>query len=363
MKRKKIKLDELSYMSFEAVFSKYCSGDIQTDSEIDGLVKPTQQNIDTHILLPAAMTEKEEQELIGYGNISIDKTLLTRYRTGERKISEDIKNTFKKKNAVELVQSRFSKILPDVVYSEDKMDLLYEISDIIQQDYSIPKIHMERFQREITNAELELHKEIAYTNLLSESTNTECFYLFLADAFVFSVLRDEIVRKTPRLSRKVARVLKELDITNNTNELETIIGEMCSTIMDEKHFHPGVISVKSINDTEFTDDDFRQIVLTSLPIRHLLDPVTVRLLYLVQTFIAMLDINGAALSLSKEGKYGIAKKYGLPRSSIQLHDVEVGTEHIELITNIGGHKLYTEFDFNEDGSVKNSRKVFPYEDL
>ena len=46
-----------------------------------------------------------------------------------------------------------------------------------------------------------------------------------------------------------------------------------------------------------------------------------------------------------------------------MHDIEVGTEHVELITNVGGHKFYSEFDFNEDGSVKNSRKVYPYEDL
>ena len=98
---------------------------------------------------------------------------------------------------------RFSKILPGVVRGKNKMGLLYAISDIIQQDYDIPKIHMKRFQRELEDAEEELGKEIAHGNPLSEGTDTKCFFLFLADTLTFSILRDEIVHEAPKLSRKV----------------------------------------------------------------------------------------------------------------------------------------------------------------
>lgn len=355
-------IQKLNYVAFENEFVKFCSGDIDTELEYGGKEKPTRENIDRYILLPAAMTKDEKEKHLVF-NEKIDKTILSRFRNGDRPVPKVVLDAFKRDNAVDAAAERFSKILPDVVCGKDKMDLLYAISDIIQQDYDIPKIHMNRFQKEIEDAELELSKEIAYDNLLSENTDTKCFFLFLADALTFSVLRDEMVRKTPKLSRKVRRVLKELDNTNDFEELEIIIGEMCLAIMDENDFHPGVITVKAINDTEFTDDDFRQVVLTSLPIRQLLDPAMSRLLFPIQSFIATLDINEAPSFLSKEGKYGIARKYGLPRNSIHLQDIEVGTEHMELITTIGGHKLYSEFNFNEDGSIKNSHKIYPYEDL
>lgn len=355
-------MKKLNYVSFENEFVKFCSGDINTELDYGGKEKPTRENIDRYILLPAAMTKDEKEERLVF-NDSIDKTALSRFRKGERSVPKAVLEAFRRDNAVDVAAERFSKILPGVVRGKNKMGLLYAISDIIQQDYDIPKIHMKRFQRELEDAEEELGKEIAHGNPLSEGTDTKCFFLFLADTLTFSILRDEIVHEAPKLSRKVGRVLKELDITNDVEELESIIGEMCLAIMDENDFHPGVIMVKAINDTEFTDDDFRQIVLSSLPILHLLNPAIARLLLPIQTFITMLDINEAPSFLSKEGKYGIANKYGLPRGVIRLHDIEVGTEHVELITNVGGHKFYSEFDFNEDGSVKNSRKVYPYEDL
>ena len=355
-------MQKLNYVTFENEFVKFCSGDIDTELEYGGKEKPTRENIDRYILLPAAMTKDEKEKCLVF-NDAIDKTALSRFRKGERSVPKVVVEAFKRDNAVDVAATRFSRILPGVICGEDKMDLLYAISDIIQQDYDIPKAYMERFQKELEDAEKELGKEIARANLLSESTDTKCFFLFLADTLTFSILRDEIVHRTPKLSRKVRRVLKELDVTKSVEELEILIGEMCLAIMNEDDFPPGVITTRPISDTEFTVDDFRQVVLTSLPIRHLIDPAMARLLLPIQISIVSQDIEEASSFLSKEGKYGIASKYGIPRHAICFQDIEVGTEHLELITNIGGHKLYSKFNFNEDGSIKNSYKAYPYEDL
>ena len=65
---------------------------------------------------------------------------------------------------------------------------------------------------------------------------------------------------------------------------------MCLAIMNEDDFPPGVITTRPISDTEFTVDDFRQVVLTSLPIRHLIDPAMARLLLPIQISIVSQDI-------------------------------------------------------------------------
>ena len=49
-------------MAFENEFVKFCSGDIDTELEYGGKVKPTRENIDRYILLPAAMTKGRKRE-------------------------------------------------------------------------------------------------------------------------------------------------------------------------------------------------------------------------------------------------------------------------------------------------------------
>lgn len=47
-----LEMQELNYVAFENEFVKFCSGDIDTELEYGGEVKPTRENIDRYILLP-----------------------------------------------------------------------------------------------------------------------------------------------------------------------------------------------------------------------------------------------------------------------------------------------------------------------
>lgn len=130
-------MQKLNYVTFENEFVKFCSGDIDTELEYGGKEKPTRENIDRYILLPAAMTKDEKEKCLVF-NDAIDKTALSRFRKGERSVPKVVVEAFKRDNAVDVAATRFSRILPGVICGEDKMDLLYAISDIIQQDYDIP---------------------------------------------------------------------------------------------------------------------------------------------------------------------------------------------------------------------------------
>ena len=57
-----LEMQKLNYVAFENEFVKFCSGDIDTELEYGGKVKPTRENIDRYILLPAAMTKDEKEK-------------------------------------------------------------------------------------------------------------------------------------------------------------------------------------------------------------------------------------------------------------------------------------------------------------
>lgn len=77
-----LEMQELNYVAFENEFVKFCSGDIDTELEYGGEVKPTRENIDRYILLPAAMT-KDEKRSISYSM----RQLIRRHYQNSEKVS------------------------------------------------------------------------------------------------------------------------------------------------------------------------------------------------------------------------------------------------------------------------------------
>ena len=108
-----LEMQELNYVAFENEFVKFCSGDIDTELEYGGKVKPTRENIDRYILLPAAMTKDEKEKHLVF-NEAIDKTALSKFRKGERPVPKAVVAAFKKDGAVGIAVERFIKIIPEV---------------------------------------------------------------------------------------------------------------------------------------------------------------------------------------------------------------------------------------------------------
>lgn len=104
-------MQELNYVAFENEFVKFCSGDIDTELEYGGKVKPTRENIDRYILLPAAMTKDEKEKHLVF-NEAIDKTALSKFRKGERPVPKAVVAAFKKDGAVGIAVERFIKKYP-----------------------------------------------------------------------------------------------------------------------------------------------------------------------------------------------------------------------------------------------------------
>ena len=136
-------MQELNYVAFENEFMKFCSGDIDTELEYGGKVKPTRENIDRYILLPAAMTKDEKEKHLVF-NEAIDKTALSKFRKGERPVPKAVVAAFKKDGAVGIAVERFIKIIPEVISPHEYFDLSMAIWNIIQTDVFIGSVYNSR---------------------------------------------------------------------------------------------------------------------------------------------------------------------------------------------------------------------------
>ncbi len=296
-----LEMQELNYVAFENEFVKFCSGDIDTELEYGGKVKPTRENIDRYILLPAAMTKDEKEKHLVF-NEAIDKTALSKFRKGERPVPKAVVAAFKKDGAVGIAVERFIKIIPEVISPHEYFDLSMAIWNIIQTDVFIPEEVSTTLECLARNSEISIGKG-----------KVEGLCLFLATALKYAILRETLIRNTPNLSPRVAFVIKELKRDKQESEfLKALVYDMFTELEKQKIRVGDKFALDPINHTNYTDDDFVELMAAIAPLQDSFSEEFMHYASLLQIFAIEIESTRIPPMASQEGYNSLFAKFQVP---------------------------------------------------
>ena len=258
---------ELNYVAFEHIFVKYCNGCVVTGLDRPKVTKTDAQYVDWYILLPAIMDENERLEYLGADYQKITKDTLNAMRKG-RVRREYIDALFWKDDAVDIVFRHFLEKVPQAIVGINRKRIVEELWSVIQKDVIIPEKRRLDFEYRVTAALGEI--EALRKRPDDGTVMPEWFCEFLAAAFVFAMNREKLLSDELQLSPAVVQVVKDLEV-GKTVFLNALIDSMsAAVIVGEPDEHNNAI-MKSHNDSEYSDDDFRYFSLKILSLNPALD--------------------------------------------------------------------------------------------
>lgn len=203
----------LNYESFENIVAAHCKNLVYENrtriNELTGkeervyrLAPISQYYLDLEILLPSGLTQDEADQLVY--RVESDKknplseTFLSKCRNSKKSLPRPIRMAYLKEGAVDLVRSSFETDLDSQIYGDDKLYVIHELMSVIDRDLAIPRV---------------------YRNIFKKSANRETLSTFLAEIFVFVMVKDissriieleEEERRHPLINHLVQRVVDEV---------------------------------------------------------------------------------------------------------------------------------------------------------
>lgn len=338
---------ELNYVSFEHIFVKCCNGCVVTGLDRPKVTKTDAQYVDWYILLPAIMDEDERKEYLGDDYQKITKDTLNAMRKG-RVRREYIDALFWKDDAVEIVFQHFLEKVPQAIVGANRKRIVEELWSVIQKDVIIPEERRLDFERR----KIAAISEIESLQKMPDNAPymPEWFCEFLAAAFVFAMNRDKLLSDELQLSPAVVQVVKDLE-EGKTVFLNALLDSMADAVTDGMPDENNNRVMKAVNDSEYSDDDFRYLSLKLIDLHPSLDKDHQSKFYTIRTFAMNLDearlIDDAGMSAvdSLYKKYNIARN---ERASLII-DPNVDDATYDL-TLSDGRKLKIKVHKNPDGT-------------
>lgn len=338
---------ELNYVSFEHIFVKCCNGCVVTGLDRPKVTKTDAQYVDWYILLPAIMDEDERKEYLGDDYQKITKDTLNAMRKG-RVRREYIDALFWKDDAVEIVFQHFLEKVPQAIVGANRKRIVEELWSVIQKDVIIPEERRLDFERR----KIAAISEIESLQKMPDNAPymPEWFCEFLAAAFVFAMNRDKLLSDELQLSPAVVQVVKDLE-EGKTVFLNALLDSMADAVTDGMPDENNNRVMKAVNDSEYSDDDFRYLSLKLIDLHPSLDKDHQSKFYTIRTFAINLDearlIDDAGMSAvdSLYKKYNIARN---ERASVII-DPNVDDATYDL-TLSDGRKLKIKVHKNPDGT-------------
>lgn len=338
---------ELNYVSFEHIFVKCCNGCVVTGLDRPKVTKTDAQYVDWYILLPAIMDEDERKEYLGDDYQKITKDTLNAMRKG-RVRREYIDALFWKDDAVEIVFQHFLEKVPQAIVGANRKRIVEELWSVIQKDVIIPEERRLDFERR----KIAAISEIESLQKMPDNAPymPEWFCEFLAAAFVFAMNRDKLLSDELQLSPAVVQVVKDLE-EGKTVFLNALLDSMADAVTDGMSDENNNRVMKAVNDSEYSDDDFRYLSLKLIDLHPSLDKDYQSKFYTIRTFAINLDearlIDDAGMSAvdSLYKKYNIARN---ERASLII-DPNVDDATYDL-TLSDGRKLKIKVHKNPDGT-------------
>lgn len=339
---------ELNYVSFEHIFVDCCNGCVVTGLDRPKVTKTDAQYVDWYILLPAIMDENERLEYLGAEYQRITKDTLNAMRKG-RVRREYIDVLFWKDDAVNIVFEHFLKKVPQAIIGANRKRVVEELWSVIQKDIIIP---------EKRRLDFEYKKDAAISEIEDKKKSSddspkipERFCEFLAESFVFAMNREKILSDELQLSSDVVQVVKALE-EGRTIFLNALIDSMIDAVTDGVPDENNNRVMKAVNDSEYTDDDFRYFALKLIDLRPSLDEDHQNKFYTIRTFAMNLDEMRLAAEAGISAVDALYEKYNIARNEHTSLMIDPNVEDSTYsLTLADGKRIRVEAHRNPDGTM------------
>lgn len=339
---------ELNYVSFEHIFVKCCNGCVVTGLDRPKVTKTDAQYVDWYILLPAIMDENERLEYLGADYQKITKDTLNAMRKG-RVRREYIDALFWKDDAVEIVFHHFLEKVPQAIVGANRKRIVEELWSVIQKDIIIPEERRLDFERRKIAAISEI--EAINNRPNDNSVMPEWFCEFLAVAFVFAMKRDKLLSDELQLSPPVVQVVKDLE-EGKTVFLNALLDSMADAVTDGAPDEDNNRIMKAVNDSEYSDDDFRYFALKLIDLHPLLDKDHQSKFYTIRTFAMNLDEMRLVDEAGLDAVDALYKKYNIARNERTSMIIDPNIDDASYFMTLGdGKRIKVEIHRNPDGTT------------
>lgn len=339
---------ELNYVSFEHVFVKCCNGCVVTGLDRPKVTKPDAQNVDWYILLPAIMDDDERLRYLGADYQQITKDTLNAMRKG-RVRRDYIDTLFWKDDAVKIVFEYFLEKVPQAIVGANRRRVVEELWSVIQKDIIIPERRRLDFERRKIAAISEIE---TIKNLPDDSpVMPEWFCEFLAETFVFAMNREKLLSDELQLSPAVVQVVKDLE-EGKTVFLNALLDSMADAVTDGAPDEGNNRVMKAINDSEYSDDDFRYLSLKLIDLHPSLDEDHQSKFYTIRTFAMNLDEMRLVAEAGLDAVDALYKKYNIARNERTSIIIDPNIEDASYYFTLGdGKRIKVEVHKKPDGTT------------
>lgn len=338
---------ELNYVSFEHIFVKCCNGCVVTGLDRPKTTKTDAQYVDWYILLPAIMNDEERMEYLGADYQKITKDTLNAMRKG-RVRREYIDALFWKEDAVEIVMEHFLKKVPQAIVGANRKRIVEELWSVIQKDIIIPEERRLDFERRKIAAISEIE---AINNLTDDDpVMLEWFCEFLAATFVFAMNREKLLSDELQLSPAVVQVVKDLEV-GKTVFLNALLDSMADAVTDGATDENNNLVMKAVNDSEYSNDDFRYLSLKLIDLHPSLDKDHQSKFYTIRTFAMNLDEMRLVAESGLDAVDALYKKYNIARNERVSLIIDPNVDNATYDLTLGdGRILKIKVQKNPDGT-------------
>ncbi len=336
---------ELNYPAYEQIFVKNCNGCVVTGLDRPKITKPDAQYVDWFILLPAIMNDYERLEYLGSDYQKITKDTLNAMRKG-RVRREYIDALFWKEDAIAIVTENFLKNVPQAIVGANRKRIVEELWGVIQKDIIIPDNIRQNFEKRKEIAISEIEKMKTFPDNIP--VMPEWFCEFLAAAFVFAMTREKVLSDELQLSPPVAQVINDLE-NGKTLFLNTLIDSMCAAVTEGVPDEHNNRQLKSSNDSEYTNDDFRYFVMKLLELKPTLDYDHALKFNCLRLFAIQIDRGRLISDAGDAAVDALYEKYKMPKSSYVELSFSTNMENASYDTVLSGQKIRIEIKRNPDG--------------
>ena len=339
---------ELNYVSFEHIFVKCCNGCVVTGLDRPKVTKPDAQNVDWYILLPAIMDDDERLRFLGADYQQITKDTLNAMRKG-RVRRDYIDTLFWKDDAVKIVFEYFLEKVPQAIVGANRKRVVEELWSVIQKDIIIPERRRLDFERRKIAAISEIE---TIKNLPDGSpVMPEWFCEFLAETFVFAMNREKLLSDELQLSPAVVQVVKDLE-EGKTVFLNALLDSMSDAVTDGAPDENNNRIMKAVNDSEYSDDDFRYFALKLIDLHPSLDKDHQSKFYAIRTFAMNLDEMRLVDEAGLDAVDALYKKYNIARNERTSLMIDPNVKEAAFsLTLADGQTIKVKVDRKPDGKV------------
>ena len=323
MKLKEYK--KLDYESFEHIFSYYCNGIVVTGLDNPKTTKADAQYVDWYILLPAIMDEDDRVRLLGKDYQAITKDALSDMRRGIIPVRQYIADLFAKEDAVDIISRHFQKKVPHAFIGANRKRIIDEYWRVIRVDENIPLKYKERFKQRKIAATYEVE---AINEQPGKSQDLSALCMFLASVFVFAVHGKKLIDEELALNPIVKQVLSDLS-NGKRIFLYALLDSMFTSIVENESDGENYV-LKSVNDSEYSDDDYRTVAFELLKYADSIGETYTKVLHALRMFAVNLDQKRAIEIGGMEAADALYKHYGFSKIDYSLLSVDPNVVNAEF---------------------------------